>query len=310
MTAPQVITPEFLLWAESFLLWSVASYGIMADPLKEEVSNFHWRSWWWLLALRVGLVGVLSYVLARSVTLFLFLLLMTFVQPVIRYKLPMRWVAEFECLWIGSLITFPLVLIKHFHLVSRWTPGAALTSARTSALCLVGSALFLVVRGGTYIVRGILRKAGTLPSSRRNAVTGESSRQGSEAAGPGGAAVTAAVPVPASAPGAAPSPSPPSPPSPPPPGLPHLPSTTSAPQETLDVEELNRGRLIGNLERIVLTIVVAAGSYSALAFLIAAKGLVRSEEFEKSRDFTEYFLVGSLSSVLVACYQSSENVVF
>ena len=45
---------------------------------------------------------------------------------------------------------------------------------------------------------------------------------------------------------------------------------------------------------------VAAGSYSALGFLIAAKGLVRFEEFEKSREFTEYFLVGSLSSVLVA----------
>jgi hypothetical protein len=58
--------------------------------------------------------------------------------------------------------------------------------------------------------------------------------------------------------------------------------------------------LIGNLERLVLTMVVAAGSYSALAFLVAAKGLVRSEEFEKSRDFTEYFLIGSLSSVLVA----------
>jgi hypothetical protein len=36
--------------------------------------------------------------------------------------------------------------------------------------------------------------------------------------------------------------------------------------------------------------VVAAGSYATLAFLVAAKGLVRSEEFEKSRDFTEYFL--------------------
>ncbi len=69
---------------------------------------------------------------------------------------------------------------------------------------------------------------------------------------------------------------------------------------SVDLKELNRGRLIGNLERIVLTIVVAAGSYSALGFLIAAKGLVRFEEFEKSREFTEYFLVGSLSSVLVA----------
>jgi hypothetical protein len=69
---------------------------------------------------------------------------------------------------------------------------------------------------------------------------------------------------------------------------------------TVDVEEYNRGRLIGNLERIVLTIVVAAGSYAALAFLVAAKGVVRSDEFEKSRDFTEYFLIGSLASVLVA----------
>jgi hypothetical protein len=39
---------------------------------------------------------------------------------------------------------------------------------------------------------------------------------------------------------------------------------------------------------------------ATFAFLVTAKGLVRSEEFEKSRDFTEYFLIGSLSSVLVA----------
>jgi len=46
--------------------------------------------------------------------------------------------------------------------------------------------------------------------------------------------------------------------------------------------------------------VVAAGSYAALAFLVAAKGVVRADEIEKSRDFTEYFLIGSLASVLVA----------
>jgi hypothetical protein len=68
----------------------------------------------------------------------------------------------------------------------------------------------------------------------------------------------------------------------------------------IDVKEYNRGRLIGDLERIVLTIVVAGGSYAALAFLVAAKGVVRSDEFENNRDFAEYFLIGSLSSVLVA----------
>jgi len=67
----------------------------------------------------------------------------------------------------------------------------------------------------------------------------------------------------------------------------------------LDLVKINRGRLIGNLERLVLTLVVVAGSYAALGFLVAAKGLIRSEELQE-REFAEYFLVGSLCSVLVA----------
>jgi len=63
--------------------------------------------------------------------------------------------------------------------------------------------------------------------------------------------------------------------------------------------EINRGRLIGNLERLLLTLVVAGGSYAALGFLVAAKGLIRSEELQE-RNFAEYFLVGTLCSVLVA----------
>jgi len=83
--------------------------------------------------------------------------------------------------------------------------------------------------------------------------------------------------------------------------LPHIAAQNAgqAEKDQIDVMEINRGRLIGNLERLILTIVVAAGSYAALAFLVAAKGLVRSEGLQK-RDFAEYFLVGSLSSVLVA----------
>jgi hypothetical protein len=77
-------------------------------------------------------------------------------------------------------------------------------------------------------------------------------------------------------------------------------SVDESSQTTIDTKEYNRGRLIGDLERILLTIVVAAGSYAALAFLVAAKGVVRSDEFDKDRDFAEYFLIGSLSSVLVA----------
>lgn len=246
----KLITSEFLLWAELLLLWSAVSYGASADPLRGETEEFHWKSWSWLLALRAAAAGVLSYALVQSVMLFLFLILITLAQPLLRYRLHMRWIAEVECLWIISQITLSLVFIRHYHFVSRWSPSF-LSKAQASALCIVGSALLLVVRGGTYIVRGILKKAGTLPLRK----------------------VSSGMDPPV-----------------------HLVLT---PQD-VDVKELNRGRLIGNLERIVLTLVVTAGSYSALAFLVAAKGLIRSEEFEKSRDFTEYFLVGSLSSVLIA----------
>jgi len=64
--------------------------------------------------------------------------------------------------------------------------------------------------------------------------------------------------------------------------------------------ELQRGRLIGTLERAVLFVVLVAGSYEALGFIVAAKGLIRSRDFEANRDLTEYFLIGTLTSVAVA----------
>jgi hypothetical protein len=67
----------------------------------------------------------------------------------------------------------------------------------------------------------------------------------------------------------------------------------------VDVREYNRGLVIGNLERLVVLALVALGQFAALGFLIAAKGLIRSREFE-NRNFAEYFLVGTLSSVVVA----------
>lgn len=63
--------------------------------------------------------------------------------------------------------------------------------------------------------------------------------------------------------------------------------------------EFRRGRLIGNMERIVLCLLALVGSYPAIGFLIAAKGLVRAKEFE-DRDYAEYFLVGTLASTALA----------
>ena len=52
-------------------------------------------------------------------------------------------------------------------------------------------------------------------------------------------------------------------------------------------------------ERLLLAGMVAAGSYAALGFTIAAKGLIRSRDLER-HEFAEYFLVGTLTSTLIA----------
>ena len=269
MASPKVVSPEFLLWTQSLLLWSTAAYGITADPVKEETVLFPWTRWMLLLLSRAILTAALLYLLSRSMILSSLFLLTILLQPFLRYSLRLRWLAEFEALWMLASMVFSLALIRCFHLASQWEP-ASVSPAQVAALCILASTLLLVVRGGTYIVRGVLRKAGTLPSREPVNYT----VPGSEKSSPVSVDVTAITSIAASA--------------------------AQSPQSDIDIEEYNRGRLIGNLERIVLTIVVAAGSYAALAFLVAAKGVVRSEQFEKNRDFTEYFLIGSLSSALVA----------
>ncbi len=61
-----------------------------------------------------------------------------------------------------------------------------------------------------------------------------------------------------------------------------------------------RGEAIGILERWILLVVLARGEYAAMAFLMAAKALARHERFEKDPEFAEYFLLGTLASVLAA----------
>jgi hypothetical protein len=155
--------------------------------------------------------------------------------------------AELEIVVVVLNLLFDFAFIRHFDLHMHAHLSLAISREQISAISIVSGVLLFVMRGGTYIVRGCLRKTETLP---------QLSLRGTEAASDTGT-------------------------------------------KRLDLVEMNRGRLIGNLERLVLTLVVVAGSYAALGFLVAAKGLIRSEELQE-REFAEYFLVGSLCSVLVA----------
>jgi hypothetical protein len=61
----------------------------------------------------------------------------------------------------------------------------------------------------------------------------------------------------------------------------------------------NAGRYIGWLERSLLYVLILVGSPEAAAIVIAAKSIARFPSFSRE-DFAEYYLIGSLLSLLVA----------
>ncbi|AXI10300.1 DUF3307 domain-containing protein [Oceanobacillus sp. 143] len=59
----------------------------------------------------------------------------------------------------------------------------------------------------------------------------------------------------------------------------------------------NRGRTIGYIERLLVLILTYYAAYPAIAFIITAKSIARFKQME-DRDFAEYFLLGTLLSML------------
>jgi hypothetical protein len=63
--------------------------------------------------------------------------------------------------------------------------------------------------------------------------------------------------------------------------------------------ELARGRIIGILERLIVLTLVLMGQWGAIGFVMAAKSIARFKDLE-NRQFSEYYLIGTLASVLFA----------
>jgi hypothetical protein len=63
--------------------------------------------------------------------------------------------------------------------------------------------------------------------------------------------------------------------------------------------DIARGRTIGALERAIGLSLVLLGEYGALGLIVAAKSLARFKALE-DREFAEYFLIGTLTSLLLA----------
>ncbi len=59
------------------------------------------------------------------------------------------------------------------------------------------------------------------------------------------------------------------------------------------------GRLIGILERLLALTLVLVAQWGALGLLVAAKSIARFKELDE-QEFSEYYLIGTLTSLLVA----------
>lgn len=65
------------------------------------------------------------------------------------------------------------------------------------------------------------------------------------------------------------------------------------------VEPVTAGRIIGSLERLIVAVGLGAGSWEVVAAVIALKTVARFKELD-DKTFAEYFLIGSLCSLLWA----------
>ncbi|MGM0875666.1 MAG: DUF3307 domain-containing protein [Bacillota bacterium] len=63
-------------------------------------------------------------------------------------------------------------------------------------------------------------------------------------------------------------------------------------------QDLSRGAIIGYLERLLVIVLIVNGAFTSIAFIVAAKSLARFKQMD-DRDFSEYFLLGTLSSILL-----------
>lgn len=70
-------------------------------------------------------------------------------------------------------------------------------------------------------------------------------------------------------------------------------------EQGVPARALGAGEVIGILERWILVVLLVGQQYAALGFVVTAKTLARHKQMEE-RAFAEYFLVGTLTSMLIA----------
>ena len=74
----------------------------------------------------------------------------------------------------------------------------------------------------------------------------------------------------------------------------------SAPKETPENQQTvaGAGAIIGNMERILSAIFIATEQWAAIGVIFTAKSIARFKQIERNKQFAEYYLIGTLYSIL------------
>ncbi|MDD5016584.1 MAG: DUF3307 domain-containing protein [Eubacteriales bacterium] len=72
------------------------------------------------------------------------------------------------------------------------------------------------------------------------------------------------------------------------------------PEDAQSTAATKAGATIGFLERLIIVVLLGIGEYASIGLILAAKSIVRYSKIAENRAFGEYYLIGTLFSVLSA----------
>lgn len=80
---------------------------------------------------------------------------------------------------------------------------------------------------------------------------------------------------------------------------PYKPKSNNANISTEENENVdaNAGRMIGTIERLIIFILLYLGQYQAIGLVLTAKSIARYDQITSRKEFGEYYLLGTLTSV-------------
>jgi len=259
---------NLLLATQALFAWAVVNYALPERDERSEVWPIFVRGavlGLWLLVMTYSISGLWLAVPGAALCVALNLC-----RPAASDK---KWLAEWEAgLNIAFLLTIYLSVTKSGLSVGFPFFRLAFSARQIASAHAMLAALLLSTVACGHVVRGVLSRIKVLPREEANEQVVASVGETYPIAAGNVVQVVTDPPL------------------------------TPPPHDNAESreKELNLGRIIGYLERLIVVVLVANGRFESLGFLLAAKGLVRAKEHDTDRDFAEYVLVGTLLSAVCA----------